>query len=560
MSSSRRALVAALVAVVAAVATPAAQSQKQSTSSISGRVALDGKSAASIFVTLQPGDWRGNERPVATTTTDREGNYRFGGLAPGSYRVEPYAAGYVFVNPGGETWRPGKLVTIAESESITGIDLTLARGGVITGKVTDATGRSVVSQSLHIERLGEDGKLAPVQLRNYFASVTDDRGVYRLYGIPAGRYLVSIGAGGADGEAAPPGQGVYYPKTYYPSVADASGATIVEVSGGSEAKGIDIVVGRPGRTFRASGRVVEAEGGKPVPGVMLMYGPVVIEDGRESMLSYHSGSQTNPRGEFQLAGLASGRYSVSLASFGERQTDFFADPVTFEVAGADATGIEIRVHPGGSVSGTAVVEGAEDPAAARSALSQLYFSATQTDEGRDGPAIRNSSSQRFESDGKFRLAGLRAGEYQFQVSNWRGPKGYSLLRVERDGADLRERLVLADGEHVAGLRVVIGYGTGAIRGQVKLENGSASETAQVWVTWRRPGEGTWLGNTRVDARRQFLVEGLLPGEYEVSAQLYEPKGGGKPVRATKSASVANGATVELTIVLDLAPGDEGGDR
>jgi hypothetical protein len=155
MPSSRHAFVAVLVAFLAVVPTMATQSQKQPgqpDGSISGRVSLEGKPAASVFISLHQGDPWHDEQPSATTTTDQEGRYRIGGLAPGRYRVQPYAAGYVFVNPGGETWRPGKFVTIAEGDSVESVDLDLVRGGVITGRVTDPTGRAVVSQNVNIER------------------------------------------------------------------------------------------------------------------------------------------------------------------------------------------------------------------------------------------------------------------------------------------------------------------------------------------------------------------------------------------------------------------------
>jgi hypothetical protein len=558
MSSPFLAALATLALFTVSASTAPAQSQKQATGSISGLVTLEGKPAASVHVSLHPGDWTGEDRPVARTTTDREGRYSLSGLASGRYRVTAYAAGYVLSSPG-EAWRPGKQVTLAEGESAEGVDLALARGGVVTGRVTDATGRAVVAQRVRLERLGENGQRAEVSFANHYASSTDDRGVYRLFGVPAGRYLVSVGLDEAEGGRIASGQGAFYPKTYHPAAADAQGATLVEVAAGSEATGVDVVVSMPGRTYRVFGRVVEAESGKPMPDVGLVYGPVMADrDGREWLRMIHGGPRTDAKGEFQLADFSPGRYGVALAHFGPTRSDRYADVAVFTVSGADVTGVEVRTRPGATLSGTAVVEGAPDPAAAREALPKLMVFAGLKDDGGEGVRTQASPSQRFESDGSFRLTGLRPGEYSVQVGNFRGPKGYSLLRVERDGAEVIGRISVAEGESIPGLRIVIGYGTGAIRGHVALENGALPESAQLWVSCRRVGEESYRGGVRADARRQFLIEGLVPGEYEVVVMAADPSGSGKPKRTTKVVSVTNDATAEVAIALDLAPEEEGG--
>jgi hypothetical protein len=562
MPSPRRAIVALLMALFVVAPTMAAQSQKQpgqQDGTISGRVSLEGKPAASVFVSLHKEEsWR-EEQPLATTTTDREGNYRIGGLAPGRYRVQPYAAGYVFVNPGGEAWRPGKAVSLAEGDSVEGVDLDLVRGGVITGRVTDSSGRAIISQHVRVERLGEDGSRQEVYFRNGYVSMTDDRGLYRLFSVPAGRYLVSIGMEAEQGALTAGGQGAFYPKTYHPATSDASSATIVEVSAGSEAKGVDIVAGKPGRTFRVTGRVVEAESGKPVPNVTLMYGVLGTQDGREFARSFYGGSPSNAKGEFQFGDLSSGRYSVMLSSYGDTPPEYYSDPVNFEIAGADVTGLEIKVHPGATLSGTVTIEGSDDPAAARTALSQIVIVAARNDENNSG-MVQNPQG-RVQSDGSFRIGGVKAGDYLLHPATWRGPKGYSLARVERDGGELRGRFPVAEGEKITGLRVVMAYGTGVIKGQVKAENGSLSETAIVWVRWRRTGTEMYTGSTRADARRQFLIDGLSTGEYDVNVRIFDPKQSTRaPVIAVKSVSVTSGATAETTITVDLTPNEEGEDK
>jgi hypothetical protein len=91
---------------------------------------------------------------------------------------------------------------------------------------------------------------------------TDDRGVYRIYGLPAGHYKLSAGDEGR-------GSGVmraagYYPRTYYPDSSEIGKAAIIDVSEGGETKNIDIKLGRRALTYTVSGRIVDAEGGQPL--------------------------------------------------------------------------------------------------------------------------------------------------------------------------------------------------------------------------------------------------------------------------------------------------------
>src|SRR5258708_39940286 len=65
-----------------------------SNGSISGRVTIGGKGAAGISVVARVGDSPLDNRTVAKTTTDEEGNYRLTGLAAGHFQSKPNAHGY----------------------------------------------------------------------------------------------------------------------------------------------------------------------------------------------------------------------------------------------------------------------------------------------------------------------------------------------------------------------------------------------------------------------------------------------------------------------------------
>src|SRR4030095_15497648 len=95
----------------------------------------------------------------------------------------------------------------------------------------------------------------------------DDRGVYRIYGVPAGKYVVSIGAQQRFSAFTTVNGQQAYKQTFHPDVADQSQDTTFEVAEGAEVSNIDITVGRTIDEYSASGVVVDSSSNAPVPNV-----------------------------------------------------------------------------------------------------------------------------------------------------------------------------------------------------------------------------------------------------------------------------------------------------
>jgi hypothetical protein len=175
--------------------------------------------------------------------------------------VAPVATAFVIFD---STNANGQTVVLSEGESVDGIDFALVRGGVITGKVTDADGRPVVEQSVSL--ISAETQTNPRGPVYSFSGVqTDDRGIYRMFGLAAGRYKVS--AGGEDGFYMTSSGRASYKQTFHPDVTDVSKAAMVEVTEGGEASNVDIALGRASQTYAASGRVINGESGEPIANV-----------------------------------------------------------------------------------------------------------------------------------------------------------------------------------------------------------------------------------------------------------------------------------------------------
>jgi hypothetical protein len=158
-------------------------------------------------------------------------------------------------------------------------------------------------------------------------------------------------------------------------------------------------------------------------------------------------------------------------------------------------------------------------------------------------------------DGSFRMAGLPAGTVNMQLGARVGPfppKGFNISRIERDGAALSPRgLEIKDGEQVTGLRVVLSKGNGTIHGVVKVENGSLPEGAQIYVRLTRTGEhAAGIRPPPVDARGQFLVEGLPPGTYEVMVSILNNGGPQRLNPVRREVNVQDGVVTDVVITFD----------
>src|SRR6267378_1203849 len=248
---------------------------RDTSASISGRVTVGGKAAAGITVVAAVSNSFFDNKTVRKTTTDDDGNYKLSGLPAGRFTIMPLAKSYI-VTHGSAYKDAGQIVNVAEAETITKIDFPLVRGGVITGRITDAEGHPLIGEPVSVVPKDSTADPGPQMAMLGTRNQTDDRGVYRLYGLGPGSYKVSVGQASSSGGAASiiGMGGSQYMKTFYPGVQEEAKATILEIKEGAEAKDVDISVGKAGAGFSVTGRVIDAESRQPVPNLYIGHSSV----------------------------------------------------------------------------------------------------------------------------------------------------------------------------------------------------------------------------------------------------------------------------------------------
>lgn len=538
-----------------------AESKPKATSSITGRVMIGEKPAPGVLVTA---NLINTQAVVAPVISDAEGKYRITGLAAGQVNVNTFAPTYVL--PANPMYGQGRVVNLSADETVEGIDFKLTRGGVITGRVIDGDGKPLIEERITLTPVDDKGEPARVPASrpaNFGMYSTDDRGIYRIYGLAAARYKVSVGDDA--GRNATLRASGYYPKTFYPDTADATKASIVDLNEGAEAKNIDITVGRRARTYVVTGRIVDADTNQPLQGVDYSFGAVQQNQNQTYMSgSYSPNTPTNSQGEFRLEGVEPGRYAIMASSnsmfnqTSDQRPKVYSDPVSFEVSDGDVSNLEVKAQRGLSISGVIVTDGITDKKALAT-ISRLVVSGFVEPTPNTIQSFMTGTTSQIASDGTFQLDGLRPGKVQIDISGLTSPeaRGLTISRIVHERASGR-RIDLAAGQSISGVRVYLAYGTGVIKGQIKVEGGTLPADAIMFVSVQRPSDMARVSSAQVDSRGRFVAQSIPTGTYEVVLQIVSfgptnnlPRSFPRIQRQT--VTVTDDSESEVLFTLDLTP-------
>jgi len=543
-----------LIVCSGVVNTQTVDSKPKPVGSISGRVTVDGKGVAGIPVAAVEGQNVNRRDAPVRTTSDVEGNYRLTGLTQGNYQIwtltpahvaEPIAYPNYFPY-GGDV----RSILLGAGENVTDVNLKLLRGSVITGRVTTSDDKPVVDEHITLQLLNANGNPRVGAISSTYDQMfqTDDRGIYRIFDLPPGRYQVSVGS-----DSDSPGIGRAsrrYRTSFYSEPNDPSKAAIVELQEGDEASGIDMKVELAPPTFSVSGRVVDTETGVSIAKAGVRLYPVKKDPNAGGGI----GIQTDEQGEFSFSGFSPGRYSATPTSdiYGG---NFYGDSVYFEIVDKDVNGIELKTVPGLSLSGTIAAEAlSTKELLARLAGLTVMISGTSSGNG----PVRTAGRAVVNTDGTFFVDGLRPGPVTFFVSTQRPSFiRVNIARLEQDGVPINQPFDLQ--QSVSNFRITLDYGTGSLRGTVKFEGGETPATdVRAYVTCRRAGsrEGA---DAMTDARGNFVIPNLAAGEFEVTMTLsgVSPRPARPIPPQKKTVTIVNGTETEVTFVVDVSkPGGQ----
>jgi len=495
-----------------------------------------GRPLSNATVVARPAGGGGTPTLVST---DAEGRFRLSGLAPAAYILSATAPGYVSAPPAEGSapayYRPGDTAS-----------LRLIKGGVITGVVTDQSGSPLVAARVRVARLPGTGAGAHVRDVPRRDASTDDRGVYRVYGLEPGSYLVSVG--GTTLFNTNPGAKADGPPTYYPSSTRASAAK-VGVEAGQEVAGIDIQR-RELRGYTVSG-LVEVAAGAPAKG----FGVALLDAATGEIvdtLALQGGERA-----FAFRDVSEGEYDLVARGASGADEAVASAPRRVTLKGQDVSGVALTLSKTVALSGRVVIEPPTDADAkgacadARPFVSprEVVVGLSREDavvaRGVAGQGGRKVSEAAAGTDGSFVLGGLQPGRYALRIDL---PRGGTFVRAVRAEADALGRkpaaevvgtsLSLPAGASDLRLTLSLGVGAGALKGRVAAgEGASAQRHALVFLVPASPVSGDDPLRFAVAAAGgdgTFAFEHVAPGSYRLLAL---PDAGDRP-RITDAAARA----------------------
>ena len=139
--------------------------------------------------------------------------------------------------------QPGVTFSLDAGQRMGDVQFRMVPNGVITGRVLDEDGEPMAL--VQVQAMRHRYPQGRKQLVSYGSATTNDIGEYRIFGLPPGRYFVSVSprrsylSSRAAAGAAPQPEEEYVP-TFYPGTADPTAAAALEIGPGAQLRGIDL--------------------------------------------------------------------------------------------------------------------------------------------------------------------------------------------------------------------------------------------------------------------------------------------------------------------------------
>jgi hypothetical protein len=478
----------------------------EATGSVSGRVVgVDGVPIARAVVHAYRPFVAGRQ-----VETDARGRYQIDRLGPGEYIVEARKYGFDKSQYGQErSATSGRPVTVKDGQSVGSIDVTLKRGGAISGTIVDEFGepmQGVAVSALELQVTGNRRRAVRVG-----GTSTDDRGHYRLFGLKPGTFVVE-----AVVRDALSGTGGYLP-WYYPGTSGIDQATATTVNFGAAVTGVDLALVST-RAYRVGGSVADASG-KPVRGEVVL----AVSDRSGAIQTDMMRTEIAADGSFEFTNVAPGDYVAQALGMatpikgpdgrlaGTQQSQFGMSFVT--VSAADPPALQLRVSTGATLLGRVRYEGLPPGPPPFLTLIARPIDRDRSSLRGSAPATSDTQTSAFELRGVFGPTLFRA---QPQQSDW------YLKAVVFKGQDLTDTPFDFGVGTARDIEVVISTLGATARGRVTDDRAAPVRNCTVLV-FSTSREKWFAGSRWVKAERSstdagtFTVTGLPPGDYWIAA-------------------------------------------
>lgn len=483
---------------------------------ITGRVVNEnGEPYVNIDVLVRPDTPEGV--PVSHAATNREGVFKVSGLENGSYTVSAALPAYIPKIPetGPVVYKAGDLVT-----------LVLMKGGVVTGTVTNAKGDPIVVIGVRVWMVSDESGRDYSYTGRYYESSTDDRGVYRVYGLPTGTYVVS-----ADGHA--DNRSFTFRISVNAFAKDLP--TFAPSSNREDADNVSVRIGEESSNVNIRYR---GERGSTISGVVDGLG----DDKRSFNVTLTSIVEGGPRwynqsqeaGEFVFEAVPDGDYHLAATAHGNDRIRKQSESMLLHVRDADIEGLQLPVFPLGSINGRVALQALNPPPPECTDTRQPQFSEMSViawhrviEAGKKKPQfVLRAGGVTPDAQGKLAIKDLATSEYYFAVQ-FSGQQWFlqsiAFAPPESKPADVtRTWTTVKPGDQLSDLTFMLAQGGALVRGEISLAEGQ--KLPEKLVAFLVPAERERADEVLryfaapVNSDGRFWVQNVAPGRYWMVAQ------------------------------------------
>jgi hypothetical protein len=439
---------------------------------------------------------------LVSALTDSGGHFELKALDPGGYRLHVSRVGYVMQIYGQRKPQdPGAILSLRPGQDVKDLIFKMTPAAVIAGRILDEDGEPLPSVNVNAMREAySEGKRS---LLISATAQTNDRGEYRLFGLPPGRYFITAryanwdrGSEENDQQSQDAGQG--YAKMFYPGTPDRTKATALAVKAGEEIPSVEILM-RQVSVYHVRGRVYNQVTHRPGTDCLVLLLPRTGQ--REDFGETYTTVQKRD-GSFDIPDILPGSYT--LAGFWSDQSRHYVSRIPLEVGNANVEGVAVSIAPGTTVSGRVIWDG--QPALERD---ELQISVQPTD---NTPFFFPGS--RVSPDGTFTL--MDVGDGAYYATAYGESKDSYVKEVEYGGrASLEDGFGVVRGS-AASLEITMSSRGARVQGMVTDDDGLPSSGVYVALVpdseTRRAKHRLYKAQT-TDQYGHFDLRGIAPGDY-----------------------------------------------
>jgi uncharacterized protein (DUF2141 family) len=456
----------------------------------------------------------GSGTPVPDASTDDAGAFAFHELKPGQYQLAVVRRDYP----------AGKTITVSPSENPDPLHIELVPGAIVSGRILDEDGDPLNGCGAEARRAEHPEQIA--------ARSAGNPGEYRLFGLQAGKYILSVQCALPVFQPRPfsagpdPPPALAYPLQFYPAAPDAASAQPLELAAGITRTGIDFRM-RTAHVTQVRAAIASSSPdwrGRDL--FVQLIGPGDLSGGESGQVSPASRRE----GVFQFPQVFPGSYVLLAATFGTENRIGAVQRV--EVKDQPVNTV-IELKHAIDVHGTVEFESGAN--SAKVFLPQINIQLRMENPQVAGPytLVENASVQ---PDGSFTLQSVipvQSRLYAFGGSIF-------IKSVRLGNKELSGRSIDLSSGSPDTLKIVLSSNTASIHGTAPPGTYIACRNLDEEVFGRE--------SPPVDQSGQYRIEGLAPGRYRVAAVPEGESSDAIPKDSGREITVQEGetATVDLS--------------